>query len=70
MGNYLSDSRQQVNGVPQSVLSVTLFALRINSIARVIPTDSRVIASLYVNDLQIGIRHSNLNVIQEEMQQC
>ena len=71
VGNYLSDSRQQVNGVPQgSVLSVTLFALKINSIAQVIPTDSRVITSLYVDDLQIGIRHCNLNVIQQEMQQC
>lgn len=67
--NYLSDTHIQSNGVAQgSVLSVTLFALKINSIAQLFPTNRRLIASLYVDDLQIGISHPDLNVIQTELQ--
>ena len=35
--NYVSAVYQQINGVPQgSILSVTLFAIKINSVARLI----------------------------------
>ena len=47
---------------------MTLFALKINSIAQLIPRNPRHLSSLYVDDLQIGNRHCNLNTIQGEMQ--
>ena len=69
--NYVSAVYQQINGVPQgSILSVTLFALKINSVARLIPNNPRFISSLYVDDLQISYRHCNLNNIQQELQNC
>ena len=69
--NYLSDRVEQTNGVPQrSVLAVTLFVIRINSIAKLIPQNPRFISSLYVDDLQIGCRHSSLQIAKNELQQC
>ena len=60
---------QQINGVPQgSIFSVTLFALKINSVARLIPNNPRFISSFYVEDLQISFSHCNLNNIQQELQ--
>ena len=46
-----------------SVLAATLFAIRINEIEKLIPQYSKFISSLYVDDLQIGYRHSDLQVI-------
>ena len=69
--SILSDTQVQTNGVPQgSILSVTLFALKINSIASVVPQNPRFLTSLYVDGLLIGFRHCNLNIIKYEMQQC
>ena len=69
--NHLSPIYLQENGVPQgSVLSVTLFALKINSIYTCIPNTSKWISSLYVDDLQIAIRHSDLNTATNQLQQC
>ena len=70
--NYASRVYLQQNGVIQgSVLAlVTLFALKINSLARLIPKEARFISSLYVDDLQIGYRHSDLSIIKIELQQC
>ena len=43
---------QQINGVLQgSILSVTLFALKINSVAQLIPNNPQFTSSLYVDDL-------------------
>ena len=53
-----------------SILSVTLFALKINSVAKLIPSKPGFVASLYVDDLQIGYRHSNISEVQAELQQC
>ena len=67
----LSDTQLQTNGVPQgSILSVTLFVLKIDSIASVVLQNPRFLTSLYVDDLQIGFRYCNLNIIEYEMQLC
>ena len=69
--NTYSSTYQQRNGVPQgSVLAVTLFALKINSITNCIPQDQRLLSSLYVDDLQISYRHSDLRIIETTLQQC
>ena len=69
--NYTTANQVQQNGVPQgSVLAVTLFAIKINSLAKVIPDNPHFLSSLYVDDLQVGMRHVNLEVIEQEMQQC
>ena len=69
--NHYSNIYPQKNGVPQgSVLAVTLFAIKINEIAKLIPQNSRFISSLYVDDLQIGYRHSDLRVLKKELQRC
>ena len=52
------------------MLAITLFALKINSVAQLIPKKAGFIASLYVGDLQIGYRHCNITKVGTEMQQC
>jgi exonuclease III/ribonuclease HI len=67
VGNTLSESFAQENGVPQgAVLSVTLFAIAINSITSCIRSPVR--ASLYVDDLAIFYRTGNLNSAQRQLQ--
>ena len=62
--NSYSSIYQQRNGVLQgSVLAVTLFALKINSITNCIPQDQRMLSSLYVDDRQISYRHSDFRII-------
>ena len=57
----------QENGVPQGgVLSVTLFIIKMNSIARAIP--SSVQYSLYVDDLQISVSSCNLALCERRIQ--
>ena len=69
--NIYSNTYQQLNGVLQgSVLSVALFALKVNSIIKCIPQDLRLLSSLYVEDLQIGYRHSDLQTVETKLQQC
>ena len=69
--NYTSGVYPQQYDVPQrSILAVTLFALEINSVADLIEQQSRLMSSLYVGDLQIGYRHSDLNITKVELQQC
>ena len=71
VGNYLSEVKTQINGVSQgSILAVTLFALKINSVAHRIPKKAGFITSLYVDDLQIGYRHCNITEVGKEMQHC
>ena len=51
IGNYMSERKVQQNGVPQgSVLSVTLFALKINAIIGQIPKGPHFHYSLYLED--------------------
>ena len=56
-------------GVPQgSILSVTLFSVKINSIAQCL--EPGVDCSLYVDDFQICYRSSNMSIMERQMQLC
>ena len=67
--NHLSPIYTQEMGIPQgAILSVTLFAVKINSLANVIPKDLRYTSSLYVDDFQLSYRHTDLNIIRHELQ--
>ena len=64
-----SDVKIQENGIPRGcILSVTVFAIKINSIITIILPDNRLSASLYVDDFQIGYQHSDLAVIGSKLQ--
>ena len=55
MRNTLSQIKLQENGIPQgSILSVTLFTVKIDSIAKLIHQTPRFQVSLYMDDLQIS----------------
>ncbi|XP_067122855.1 uncharacterized protein [Centruroides vittatus] len=67
MGNTLSRPFTQEEGVPQgSILSVTLFLIKINSIAKCLP--SSVKHSLYVDDFQISCQSTNMSFIERQLQ--
>lgn len=69
LGSVLSDTHKQEMGVPQgSVLSVTLFSIKINSISRCLEPD--VTCSLYVDDFAICYRSSYLPVAERRLQLC
>ncbi|GBM29936.1 RNA-directed DNA polymerase from mobile element jockey, partial [Araneus ventricosus] len=62
-----SDFFIQEEGVPQgSVLSVTLFILKINNILKQLPTSVK--GYLYVDDLYISCTGTNMNFIQRQLQ--
>ena len=57
----------QEEGVPQgSVLSVTLFAIKINNILKQLPPTVR--GSLYVDDLQISCHGKDMRYIERQLQ--
>uniref|UniRef100_A0A2P2I0Q3 Pol-like protein n=1 Tax=Hirondellea gigas TaxID=1518452 RepID=A0A2P2I0Q3_9CRUS len=61
----------QETGVPQgSVLSVTLFALKIDEIATTIPNEPNFHSSLFVDDLQVSYMGYDLNIIKYKLQLC
>ena len=67
MDGVHSAQHQQISGVPQgSVLSVMLFAVNINSLAKVIYED--IHSSLFVDDLQIFYRGMHIHEIEEKLQ--
>ena len=69
IGSTLSEDIFQEQGVPQgSILSVTLFAIKINSIVKCLNAD--VNASLYVDDFQICFSGQNMSVIERKLQLC
>jgi ribonuclease HI len=71
INDHSSNRYIQEEGVPQGcVLSVTLFAIKINQISAHIPNDPRFHTSLYVDDFQLAYRHSDLKVIQTKLQAC
>ena len=67
IGTTLSEIRTQEEGVPQGcVLSVTLFALAINGISKVIPPE--IMHSLFVDDLSISFAASRMAVAERKLQ--
>jgi len=67
INDVISESRIQETGVPQgSTLSVTLFAIKINSLHRTIPSD--VFSSMYVDDIQIAYSHYSQIEVQRKLQ--
>ena len=63
LGSCLSDLHEQEMGVPQgSILSVTLFGLKINSIVKAISPG--VDCSLYVDDFLICYRSKHIHIIE------
>ena len=69
VGSCLSDAYSQEMGVPQgSILSVTLFILKINSIVECLPPSVR--CSLYVDDFLICYRSRNMRSIERLLQRC
>lgn len=67
LGTALSREFVQEAGVPQGgVLSVTLFIVKMNSIARSIPPCVQY--SLYVDDLQISVSSCNLSICERRLQ--
>ena len=69
VGSTFSDSHLQEMGVPQgSILSVTLFSVKINSITQCLKPG--VDCLLYVDDFQICYRSSNMSIIERQLQLC
>ena len=69
VGNTFSDDYTQEMGVPQgSILSVTLFSLKINSL--VMSLQRHVQCSLYVDDLCIYYSSSHIPAIERKLQHC
>ena len=64
-----SEEYDQEMGVPQgSILSVTLFSIKINSIARVL--QDNIEGSLYVDDFLICYSAKNMSTIERQLQLC
>ena len=69
LGSTLSDPFEQEMGIPQgSILSVTLFSLKINSLAKVLSQD--IHGSLYVDDFLISYRAKNTRTCERQLQGC
>ena len=69
LGATFSDSHPQETGVPQgSILSVTIFSVKINSITQCLKPG--VDCSLYVDDFQVCYRSSNMSIIERQLQLC
>lgn len=69
VGTTMSDPQIQQQGVPQgSILSVTLFMVKINSVTDVIGRN--MMCSLYVDDICICYRGKNMNIIERQLQLC
>ena len=69
IGGTLSDMYNQEEGVPQgSILSVTLFSLKINSIVGCLLQD--IECSLYVDDFIICYRAKHMSTIERKLNIC
>ena len=63
----MSDAFVQEMGLPQgSILSVTLFSIKINSLAKTL--QNNVEGSLYVDDFLIFYKAKNMNAIERQLQ--
>ena len=69
LGSTYSNLCDQENGVPQgSILSVTLFSIKINSLAQVLKND--IEGCLFVDDFGISYRSKNMASIERQLQLC
>jgi len=69
VGSNFSQLYDQEMGVPQgSILSVTLFGLKINSIIKSVAPG--VECSLYVDDFLICYRSNYISIIERHIQRC
>jgi len=69
LGSVASNLHDLEMGVPQgSILSVTLFSLKINGISKVIPPG--IEQSLFVDDFSITCSSSSMQTIEHRMQNC
>ena len=69
LGSAFSNLHGQEMGVPQgSILSVTLFILKINSISDIIPSGFE--KSLFVDDFSISCASRNMASIERQLQLC
>jgi len=69
LGSSYSDLLDREMGVPQgSILSVTLFRLKINSIVKAISPG--VECSLYVDNFLICYRSKHIHIIERHLQHC
>lgn len=67
LGEHMSSTKNLETGTPQgSTLSVTLFAIKINSLPEVIPDE--VFASLFVDDLLVCYADHDINKVQQVLQ--
>ena len=68
VGSVQSELHNQEQGVPQgSILSVTLFSLKINNIVKIL--NPGVDCSLHVDDFLICYRSKNMHTIEGKLQQ-
>ena len=69
LGSTISEPFEQEMGVPQgSILSVTLFSLKINSLAQILNKD--VEGSLYVDDFLMSYKAKNTKTCERQLQCC
>ena len=69
VGTNLSDFQGQEEGVPKgSILSVTLFSIKINNIVKAL--NPGVDCSLYVDDFLICYRSKHMHTTELQLQQC
>lgn len=69
VNSTFSEEKEQEMGVPQgSILSVTLFSIKINSLAQVLKDN--IDGSLYVDDFLICYRGQNMSNIERQLQLC
>ena len=69
VGSTLSEFFDQEMGVPQgSILSVTLFSIKINTLAKVL--NDHTDGSLFVDDFGVSCRGKNMPSIERQLQLC
>lgn len=69
LGTVLSNVYNQEMGVPQgSILSVTLFSIKINGIVKCLTSNTN--CSLYVDDFLICYRSTYMPIIERQLQSC
>ena len=67
MGSTFSNSQYQEEGVPQgSILSVTLFSIKINNIVKCLTPS--IDCALYVEDFVICYRATHMNIVERQLQ--